>query len=133
VTDERIPHAEGNFPTHSGKCEPASAVAHERGRMLELYRQGCSESDTGGAVDALPDYRVESSVADDGLFLLISPKTHHSLNSRYANMTTKPEGFAEQRVWIHPQGCREKRNCGWAGRADFQRLGRGGGQAARHQ
>jgi hypothetical protein len=55
--DARRPHAEGNFPTPSGKCEFAGTAAHEGGRMLEVYRQGCSASDPGGAVDPLPDIR----------------------------------------------------------------------------
>jgi len=114
--DERLPHAEGNFPTPSGKCELASAVADEGGRMLEVYRQGYSGSDQGGAVDPLPDYRPEHAAAE-GPFVLVSPKTHHFLNSGYANMTKKLEGFAEQRVWLHP--------------ADAERKGIADGQAVR--
>ncbi|WP_170144330.1 molybdopterin-containing oxidoreductase family protein [Dichotomicrobium thermohalophilum] len=105
--NERRPHAEGNFPTPSGKCELASAVAHEGGRLLEVYRQGYSGSDTGGAVDPLPGYRPEAQ-AEKEPFVLVSPKTHHFLNSGYANMTTKPEGFAEQRVWVHPEDAQRK-------------------------
>lgn len=105
--DERRPHAKGNFPTPSGKCELASTAAQEGGRMLEVYRQGYAGSDPGGAVDPLPDYRAEAQ-ADEGPFVLVSPKTHHFLNSGYANMTAKPEGFAEQRVWIHPEDAARK-------------------------
>lgn len=75
--------------------------------MLEVYRQGYSGSDTGGAVDPLPGYRPEAQ-AEKEPFVLVSPKTHHFLNSGYANMTTKPEGFAEQRVWVHPEDAQRK-------------------------
>lgn len=105
--DRRNPHAEGGFPTPSGKCELASAAAHEGGRMLEVYRQGYTGSDPGGTVDTLPFFR-EDTQADEGPFVLISPKTHHFLNSGYANMTTKPEDFAEQQVWIHPEDAERK-------------------------
>jgi len=84
--------------------------------MLEVYRQGYSGSDQGGAVDPLPDYRPEHAAAE-GPFVLVSPKTHHFLNSGYANMTKKLEGFAEQRVWLHP--------------ADAERKGIADGQAVR--
>jgi anaerobic selenocysteine-containing dehydrogenase len=114
--DERCPHAEGNFPTPSGKCELASSTAHEGGRMLEVYRQGCSVSDPGGAVDPLPDYR-DTAAENECPFLLVSPKTHHFLNSGYANMTAKTESYAEQAVWIHP--------------ADAERKGIADGQAVR--
>jgi len=105
--DERRPHAEGHFPTPSGKCELASTAAQEGGRMLEVYRQGYAGSDPGGAVDPLPDYRAEAR-ADEGPFLLVSPKTHHFLNSGYANMTAKPEGYAEQQVWMNPEDAQRK-------------------------
>jgi anaerobic selenocysteine-containing dehydrogenase len=75
--------------------------------MLEVYRQGYSGSEPGGAVDPLPDYR-HTAAEDERPFALVSPKTHHFLNSGYANMTAKPEGYAEQCVWIHPENAQQK-------------------------
>lgn len=106
--DSRCPHAEGNFPTPSGKCEFVSSVAETGGTMLEVYRQGFTGSEPGGAVDPLPGHVPLASSGSYPL-ALISPKTHHLLNSGYANLshaspTRGSAGNMEmQPVWLHPR------------------------------
>jgi len=42
--DQYAPHAEGNFPTPSGKVEFRSSIAEQAGNpVLPLFRQGCDE------------------------------------------------------------------------------------------
>src|SRR5215469_10548227 len=55
--DEYAPHAEGNFPTPSGKVEFRSSLAEMLGNfVLPLFRQGYLEFQPGGTVDPLPHY-----------------------------------------------------------------------------
>jgi len=100
--DSRRPHADGGFPTPSGRCEFASSVADEGGRVLPLYRQGFAGNDRGAGVDPLPLHRPESG-DDDGPLVLLSPKTHGFLNSGYANLAATQEAAIRQTVVIHPE------------------------------
>ena len=95
---ERLPHAEGAFPTPSGKCEFASSMADAGGAMIEVYRQGYAGSEPGGAVDPLPQHRGTDPDPRHP-FVLLSPKTHHFLNSGYANLAA---GSDQQPLWLHP-------------------------------
>jgi hypothetical protein len=55
--DQYAPHAEGNFPTPSGKTEFRSSAAEQGGNfVLPLFRQGSNEYQPGGTVDPLPHY-----------------------------------------------------------------------------
>jgi len=55
--DQYAPHAEGNFPTPSGKVEFRSSIAEQAGNfVLPLFRQGCDEYQPCGTVDPLPHY-----------------------------------------------------------------------------
>ena len=105
--DGRCPHAEGNFPTPSGKCELESSTAGEGAAMLDVYRQGFKGSEPGGAVDPLPQHRA--FVEDDAHpFILLSPKTHHFLNSGYANLSHQAKPAGPQSVWVHPDDAAAK-------------------------
>ena len=97
--DRRTPHDRGAFPTPSGKCEFVSSVADDGGAILDVYRQGWTGGNDRGAVDPLPDWR-EAPASGDHPFTLLSPKTHHFLNSGYANLNA---GSDMQPVWIHPE------------------------------
>ncbi len=104
ASDDRLPHADGGFPTPSGKVEFTSSAAPEGGAILEVYRQGWTggqehrhAGETVPAVDPVPDYREADAAGH--LFTLLSPKTHHFLNSGYANLNA---GSEIQPVWIHP-------------------------------
>lgn len=103
----RRPHAEGNFPTPSGKCEFSSSLAGSGGAMLDIYRQGFAGSEPGGAVDPLPGYRNGESQLDLP-FVLLSPKTHGFLNSGYANLGRNRETAGSQPLWIHPNDATRK-------------------------
>ncbi len=50
------PHAEGNFPTASGKTEFVSSMAARGNFVLPVFRQGSTEFEPGHAVDPLPSY-----------------------------------------------------------------------------
>lgn len=113
---DRLPHAEGGFPTPSGRCEFASSIAASGGAMLEVYRQGYTGSEPGGAVDPLPRHR-DAAHDPDHPFVLISPKTHHFLNSGYANLAPDTLEPDKQYVWLHPN--------------DAEHLGLGDGDRAR--
>ena len=103
---QRLPHAEGGFPTPSGKCEFTSSSAASGGAMLEVYRQGYTGSEPGGAVDPLPQHR-EAVPDPSHPFVLLSPKTHHFLNSGYANLAASTHGVDKQHVWLHPDDAQQ--------------------------
>ena len=55
--DHYVPHAEGNFPTASGKCEFRSSLAEQAGNLVvPVFREGYNEFQPGGTVDPLPHY-----------------------------------------------------------------------------
>jgi anaerobic selenocysteine-containing dehydrogenase len=56
MPDTFAPHAEGNFPTPSGKCEFVSSLAPNGNFVLPLFRQGSNEFQPGEPVDPLPRY-----------------------------------------------------------------------------
>ena len=93
--DQYAPHAEGNFPTPSGKVEFRSSIAEQAGNfVLPLFRQGSNEYQPGGTVDPLPYYVPPRETDDTGFRLnLISPKSHAYLNSsawRPARAASRP-------------------------------------------
>jgi anaerobic selenocysteine-containing dehydrogenase len=102
----RLPHAEGRFPTPSGKCELESSVANEGGSILPMYRQGYA-ADACLPVDPLPAHRtIEENSAYP--FKLLSPKNHFFLNSGYANLGYQADASGPQRVEIHPSDATAK-------------------------
>jgi anaerobic selenocysteine-containing dehydrogenase len=105
---ERLPHARGNFPTPSGKCELASSSSREGGEILPVYRQGYAEQPARPPVDPLPGYRLEAP-DERHPYLLLSPKSHFFLNSGYANIAYQAEAAGPQRVLVHPDDARDNR------------------------
>ncbi len=102
--DHYAPHAEGNFPTGSGKCEFRSSLAEQVGNIVvPVFREGYNEFQPGGAVDPLPHYVAPAEDADGSPYPLyfLSPKAHAFLNSQYANMDYQRRVQGEQSVIIH--------------------------------
>ena len=100
--DTRTPHANGNFPTPSGKCEFVSSRAAQGNLVLPRLRQGYEADQPAGAVDPLPDYVPADT--DDPRFplVLISPKSHAFLNSCYGNLEVQKKAAGEPFVAMHP-------------------------------
>ena len=104
------PHAEGNFPTLSGKCEFKSSLAANDNFVLPLFRQGSEEFQAGERVDPLPTYIPPNESPATNLELaqkyplnLMSPKSHAFLNSSYGNLPEQLYHAGEQTLLIHPQ------------------------------
>ncbi|TFV71071.1 molybdopterin oxidoreductase family protein [Blastococcus sp. CT_GayMR19] len=108
--DEYAPHAEGNFPTPSGKTEFRSSVAEQAGNfVLPLFRQGSNEYQPGGVVDPLPHYIPPRETADTGYRLnLISPKSHAYLNSSAGDQAHQKRVQGEPTVAIHPRDAEDR-------------------------
>jgi anaerobic selenocysteine-containing dehydrogenase len=106
----RTPHAEGNFPTPSGKCEFWSETAKNVGNFVAPpFRQMYEALQGGEPVDPLPGYvpaneRPETNPAQAARYPLniVSPKSHGFLNSQYANEPGKISRQGEQSVLINP-------------------------------
>ncbi|MHA3701617.1 molybdopterin-containing oxidoreductase family protein [Jatrophihabitans sp. YIM 134969] len=104
LPDEYAPHAEGNFPTPSGKTEFRSSVAEAAGNfVVPLFRQGYEGFQVGGTIDPLPHYIAPRETADSGYPLnLISPKSHAYLNSSAGDQPKQMRVQGEQKVILHP-------------------------------
>lgn len=107
--DTRAPHAEGNFPTPSGKCEFRSSLAEGGNFVVPVWRSMYEGMQPGGYVDPVPDYvpPFESPQSNPELaqrypLSIISPKPHAFLNSQYGNAPDKQRVQGGQRVFIHP-------------------------------
>ncbi|SFM88497.1 Anaerobic selenocysteine-containing dehydrogenase [Pseudonocardia ammonioxydans] len=106
--DEYAPHAEGGFPTPSGRHEFRSGAAAGGDFVLPLFRQGSNEFQPGGEVDPLPRY-VPPPRADGAHPLsLISPKSHAYLNSSYANLPAQQRVQGEPAAWLHPADAEDR-------------------------
>lgn len=118
------PHAEGNFPTPSGKCELESSMARDQGNMvLPLFRQGYTGAMPSNPVDPLPSYtpRRESPYTDPELaknypLSLLTPKPHAFLNSTYGNLPRHRRVQGGQTLTVNPA------DAGARGIADGQRV-----------
>ncbi len=106
--DDRLPHAEGNFPTPSGKVE--FKVEGAKNFVAPPFRHMYEEMQSGEDVDPLPGYVPprESPETNDTLGKLyplniVSPKSHGFLNSCYANEPHKIRSQGEQFVMISPE------------------------------
>ena len=100
--NSRAPHAEGNFPTPSGKCEFVSSRAAQGNLVLPRLRQGYEGSMPAGDVDPLPDYVPASADDPQHPLILISPKSHAFLNSCYGNLEVQKKAAGESTVLVHP-------------------------------
>lgn len=104
--DVRARHAEGNFPTATGKCHFMAEGA--KNFVAGPFRQMYEGFQPGEDLDPLPDY-VESretpttnpDLAAKYPLNIISPKSHGFLNSCYANDARKIKGQGEQCVLIN--------------------------------
>jgi anaerobic selenocysteine-containing dehydrogenase len=108
--DEFAPHAEGHFPTPSGKTEFRSSIAETAGNfVVPLFRQGCDEFQVGGEVDPLPHYIRPRGSGDAGYPLNhISPKSHAFLNSSAGDQPKQLSVQGEQTVILHPRDADER-------------------------
>ena len=113
AADTRLPHAEGGFPTPSGKAEAASSEADKGSQVLVNFRQCYEAMQPGEALDPVPDYRDfdggEATVtAAEGSLALVSPKTHYFLNSCYGNFEPLLRRSGEQWVLLHPRDAKAR-------------------------
>jgi anaerobic selenocysteine-containing dehydrogenase len=105
--DTRLPHAEGKFPTPSGKVE--FLVKDATNFVAPPFRMMYEANQSGEAVDPLPGYVAPRESRDSNPNLaeryplnIISPKSHGFLNSCYANEPHKIRGQGEQFILISP-------------------------------
>ena len=124
VTGPAIPHAEGQFPTPSGKCEFRSELGLEGGFCGPPMRQMRQDKMHGEPIDLLPSYIPPTAPHSDGALRLISPKSHGFLNSGYANELHKLHHQGEQSLIINPSDARTR---GLEG-GDQVRLSNGSGE-----
>ena len=103
------PHAQGGFPTPSGKVELKASMAAAGNFVLPTFRQGYNEQQDGRPVPALPTYQPprESGQAMAGdapayPLAMMSPKSHSFLNSSYGNLRRQAAREGEQKLFIHP-------------------------------
>ena len=105
-TDVYAPHAEGNFPTPSGKVELRASMAEGGDMVLPVFRQGSMDHQPGTTLDPLPHW---SPPADSPYPLtLLSPKPHAFLNSQYGNMRHQLRVQGDQTVVLHPDDAAER-------------------------
>jgi anaerobic selenocysteine-containing dehydrogenase len=108
--DAYCPHAEGNFPTPSGKCEFKSSMAARGNFVAPIFRQGSNDWQAGDALDPLPAYipAIETAENDPERaarfpLRLLSPKNHPFLNSSYANLPAQLRHAGRQTVLMNPR------------------------------
>jgi anaerobic selenocysteine-containing dehydrogenase len=113
--DTFAPHAEGNFPTPSGKCEFVSSLAPNGNFVLPLFRQGSNEFQPGEPVDPLPRYippressQTNAAQAARYPLNLLSPKSHAFLNSSYGNLPRQRRVAGEPSLALHPHDAAER-------------------------
>jgi len=99
--DHYAPHAEGNFPTASGKCEFKSLLGENSGFVAPILRQMRVDDQAGGPIASVPEY-VPVPTHPSFPLQLMTPKSHAFLNSQYANEDYKLRTQREQFVLIHP-------------------------------
>jgi len=108
--DTRRPHAEGNFPTPSGKCEFKSTAAAAGSFIPAPNRSGYEGDQEGTYVDPLPSYQAPFESRDSSPELaeryplnILSPKAHGFLNSQYANELKQKRRQGSQIVILNPE------------------------------
>jgi len=111
--DAYAPHAHGNFPTPSGKCEFKSSVAEHGNFVVPMLRQMCDSAQRGEWVDPLPGTATPETLATTtGLrtsswpLQLLSPKSHTFVNSEYANEPHKLRHQGGQFILLNPADAR---------------------------
>ncbi|HEX6358639.1 molybdopterin-dependent oxidoreductase [Actinophytocola sp.] len=107
--DEYAPHAEGGFPTASGKVEFVSSAAAGGNFVVPLFRQGSNDHQPGTPVDPLPHYIPPREAAHTNPELaakyplnLLTPKPHAYLNSSDGNLPFHRRVQGDAAILIHP-------------------------------
>lgn len=107
--DKRLPHAEGNFPTPTGKCEFLTTQANNGNFVVPVWRSMYDAMQPGEPIDPLPEWLPlrESAQSNPELAAryplnIVSPKPHAFLNSQYANERTQQLRQGAQTVTLHP-------------------------------
>ena len=113
--DKRVPHAEGNFKTPSGKCEFKASAAANGNFVVPVWRSMYEGMQPGEPIDPLPDYipPFESAGSNPELakrypLSIVSPKPHAFLNTQYGNESRQQGRQGEQKVLIHPTDARQR-------------------------
>ncbi|WP_022977001.1 molybdopterin-containing oxidoreductase family protein [Nevskia ramosa] len=109
AADVFAPHAQGGFPTPSGKVELKASMAAGGNFVLPTFRQGSNDHQDGSPVPALPTYRPpnESGGGEQRRparypLAMMSPKSHSFLNSTYCNLRRQASREGEQKLFLHP-------------------------------
>jgi len=112
---DRVPHAEGNFPTPSGKCEFVVSQPVDSNYVLSAFRQGSEEYQPGELLDPLPTYtpsretaQQNPDLADRYPLKLLSAKPHQFLNSCFANLPKHQQIEGEFKVILNPQDAAQR-------------------------
>ncbi len=101
-----LPHAEGNFPTPSGRCEFVSELGAEAGFIGPPLRQMRSDAYIGTPIDSVPAYIPPGEGDAAHPLRLLATKSHGFLNSQYVNEPRKLAAQGEQQVLVHPDDAR---------------------------
>lgn len=112
---EDVPHAEGNFPTPSGKCEFVSGMGVDSNFVLPAFRQGYETYEPGDPVDPLPTFtpqresaRSNPELAERYPLSLMSAKPHQFINSCFANLPKHAKLQGGPRLIIHPDDAKSR-------------------------
>ena len=107
AADAFAPHAQGGFPTPSGKVEIRASMAAGGNFVLPTFRQGSNDHQDGSPVPAMPTYippRESGRSAAAAVrypLAMMSPKSHSFLNSTYANHRRQASKEGEQKLFLH--------------------------------
>lgn len=109
--DQYAPHAAGNFPTPSGKCEFVSDLGAQHGYVGPPLRQGRADKQNSTPISRAPDYTPNIDSVSNAKYplQLLSPKSHGFLNSEYANEAHKVRVQGEQAVMINATDANARR------------------------
>ena len=106
--DKYLPHAEGKFPTPSGKVELKASMAAGGNFVVPVFLQGSNDHQDGSPVDPLPGH-VEYENDAKYLLNIISPKNHSFLNSGYANIACLLRHAGDQYAVINPSDAQSRK------------------------
>lgn len=114
--DQFAPHANGGFPTPSGKVELKSSIAAGGNFVLPVFRQGSNEFQDGSPAALLPTWippreapKSNPALAQRYPLSMLSPKSHSFLNSEYANLARQVEREGPQHVLVNPADAASRR------------------------
>lgn len=111
--DQYAPHANGGFPTPSGKVEFYSSGAAGGNFVAPLFRQGSNDHQSGEPVDPLPHYIAPREGRDSELaarypLSMLSPKSHAFINSSYGNLDFHRKVQKEPMLLLNPEDAEER-------------------------